>query len=333
MHKHYIDKLICPKCHGNLEWNIQEETEERIVNASIVCTECESKYEVRDEIAVFLTSDLSRNDLWETGESGLEKLFRENPDIYEKLFNMPEDKLNGADYWFKASYYEMKGNYDLSTAMFDKAFNKVYTQDYINGWESQQEYVIKNVDETDKTVVDIASGKGYLVEKILKATNNYVIATDFSPTILKRDKEYFKFKGVYDRVSLIAFDARRTPFKDNSIEVMTSNMGIQNIENPGEVIKEMYRINGGTFMSVMQFIDENDKTHMELFEKYASTAYATKRNATEVFEGEGFKVLVENCFMADIKPTPVGEIIEGAGIDGFPVQDTKVEYAVIVAEK
>lgn len=333
MHKHYIDLIICPKCHGNLQWNIEEETEKRVINANIVCSECKSEYEVRDEIAVFLTPDLVRNDLWEKSESGIEKYFRENPAIYEKLFSTPEDKLNGADYWIKAFYYEMKGKYSLSSEMFQKCASKIYTQDYINGWESQQEYVVKNVQNINKTVVDIASGKGYLVEKLLNETDNYVLATDFSPTILKRDKEYFEDKGIYDRVSLIAFDARRTPFKDNSIEVMTSNIGIQNIENPGDVIKEMNRINSGVFLSIMKFIDEDDKANMEFMKKYGFDAYATRERTTKIFEEAGFKVSVDNSFMADIKPTPEGEILEGQGIDGFPVSDTKAEFAVVVGRK
>lgn len=96
----------------------------------------------------------------------------------------------------------------------------------------------------------------------------YIVATDFRPTILLRNEEYYKFKGLYDRLSLIAFDARMTPFKDSSIETMTSNLGIQNIEQPGEVINEMNRITKGQLMRIMQFINKNDKVHMHLLNKY-----------------------------------------------------------------
>ncbi len=65
MHKHYMDMLICPLCHNELEWHIKEENDDRIINADITCSSCHSEYEVRDEIAVFLTNSLSRNDLWE----------------------------------------------------------------------------------------------------------------------------------------------------------------------------------------------------------------------------------------------------------------------------
>ncbi|WBW97299.1 methyltransferase domain-containing protein [Oceanirhabdus sp. W0125-5] len=333
MHKKHIDMLECPLCHGELIWDIKEESAQRIINAEIICSKCKGDYEVRDEIAVFLTPDLPRNDLWEKGESGLEKYFKENPDIYKEMMTTPEEELNGADYWYKAAYLEMKENYEGSSRMFKNAMEKIYTQEYIDGWKSQREFVIKNIDNDDHTIVDIASGKGYLVEEMIQDTNNYIIATDFSPTILERNREYFKIKGLYDRLSLIAFDARKTPFKNNSIEIMTSNLGIQNVENPGNVIDEMNRITKGKFMSVMQLIEEDDKIHMELMDKYSSTDYATKERAAVTFRRDNWNSEIQNSFIAEIKPTPKGKILEGAQIDGFPIQDTKVEYCVIVASK
>ncbi len=332
MHKQYMDMLICPLCHNQLKWHIREDNQDRIVNADIRCSSCQSEYEVRDEIAVFLTKALSRNDLWEKSESGLEKYLRENPDIYEKLMNTPEEELNGADYCYKASYFEMKRDFTTSSRMFKNAFEKIYTQDYIEGWKSQMDFIVKEI-EDDKPIIDIASGKGYLVEKLLEETKSFIVATDFSPTILARNKEYFKFKGFYDRLSLISFDARKTPFKDNSIITLTSNMGIQNIEQPGEVISEMNRITKKDFMSVMQFIDEGDKVHMDLFNKFGSVAYATRDKASETFKKIGWNVKVCNSYIANIKPTPEGEILKGAGVDRFPIVNTKIEYCVIQASK
>ncbi len=96
----------------------------------------------------------------------------------------------------------------------------------------------------------------------------YIVDTDFSPTILLRNEEYYKFECLYDRLSIITFDARMTPFKYSSIETMTSNLGIQNIEQPGDIINEMNRITKGQLMCIMQFINKNDKVHMHLLNKY-----------------------------------------------------------------
>lgn len=332
MHKSYIDMLICPLCHNQLNWHINDEDNDRIINGYATCSSCQSVYEIRDEIAVFLTNDLSRNDLWEQSESELEKYLNENSEIYDKLMNTPEDKMNGADYWYKATYFELKNDFETSSRMFKNAFKKIYTQDYIDGWESQIDFILNNI-ESNKPIIDIASGKGYLVEKLLKETKNYVVATDFSPTILARNKEYYKNKGLYNRLSLIAFDARRTPFKDNSIETLTSNFGLQNIEQSGEVIKEMKRITKGIFMSTMFFIDKEDNVHIDLFNKYGNAAFITRENAVETFKRAGWNIDIANSFLANIKPTPEGEILKGARIDGFPIVDTKVEFCVIKASK
>jgi len=325
--------LECPVCHGELDWQIAEETEERIVNAKVLCKECDADYEVRDEIAVFLTPDLPRNDLWEKAESGLLKFFDENPEVFNTLMETPEDELNGADYWYKAGYFEMKEQYEISSEMYKTAAPKLYTQEYIDGWDKQMDYVVEAFKGKDSPIVDIACGKGYLLEKLLRETNNLIIGTDFSPTILERNRTYYRFIGLYERLSLVAFDARRTPFKDNAIECMTSNLGLQNIEKPGSVIKEMSRITKGSFVPVMQFIDKNDKTHMELFEEYGVGAYATRENALSVFEESNMSVTIENSYMANVEPTPKGVIIEGVGVDGFPVEKTTYEYCVIVAKK
>lgn len=332
MHKIYIDMLICPLCHSQLNWHINDEDSDRIINGNATCSSCQSVYEIRDEIAVFLNNDLSRNDLWEQSESELEKYLNKNSEICDKLMNTPEDKMNGADYWYKATYFELKNDFETSSRMFKNAFKKIYTQDYIDGCESQIDFILNNI-ESNKPIIDIASGKGYLVEKLLKETKNYVVATDFSPTILSRNKEYYKNKGLYNRLSLIAFDARKTPFKDNSIETLTSNFGLQNIEQSGEVIKEMKRITKGIFMPIMFFIDKKDNIHIDLFNKYGNAAFVTKENAVETFKRAGWNVDIANSFLANIKPTPEGEILKGARIDGFPIVGTKIEFCVIKANK
>jgi uncharacterized protein YbaR (Trm112 family) len=156
MYKQYIEMLVCPICHKELEWHIEKEEHERIIDAKAACSCCGAEYEVRDEIGVFLTGQLSRNDLWNQGESSLEKFFKEKPEVYEKLVNTPEEELNGADYWFKASYFEMKRDFLTSSRMFKQALEKIYTQDYINGWDSQMQYIVDNIN-SHEPIIDIAS--------------------------------------------------------------------------------------------------------------------------------------------------------------------------------
>lgn len=332
MHKFYTELLECPVCHGHLLWEIEEETVDRLVNAKITCSVCKADYEVRDEIAMFLTPDLPRNDLWKQGESELIKYIDDNEEVRKALLETPEDQLNGADYWYKAFYYEFKKDYEKSFEMFQKAKYKIYTREYIDAWEEQMDFVVSEVKKQGKPVIDIASGKCYLVEKFLNELDNYVVATDFSPTILMRNRDYYKSKGLYGKLSLIAFDARRTPFKDSSVHMMTSNIGIPNIENPEELMKELYRICGRTFIPIMMFFKEDDYENLDFMREYGIDAYGTKNSSLKVFNGEPWTCEVSKSSMAKAKPTPSGEIFDGM-IDGVPVNDTVIEFAVITCRK
>lgn len=72
---------------------------------------------------------------------------------------------------------------------------------------------------------------------------------------------------------------------------------------------------------------------MDLFNKFGSVAYATRDKASETFKRTGWNVKVCNSYIANIKPTTEGEILKGAGVDGFPIENTKIEYCVIQASK
>lgn len=328
MHKSIKELLECPSCRGELEWNILKEDKERIIDAEILCKECGAKYEVRDEIAVFLTPDLYRNDLWEKGESQIGKFFKENKDVLENLINTEVDDLNGADLWYLASYYEINEDFDKSIPLFEKAFKKVYAPKFLEAWENSRKYIIDNVKE-DELVVDIASGKGYLIKEMLERIPNKIVATDFSPTILIRNKKYFKKIGLYDNLSLMSFDARRTPFKKESVDLLTSNIGLSNVENSGKLAEEIYRIVKDRTLFYFQFLDESDQKHMDLLKKYGVQDMNVKSLCSKVFDKTKLKYTFENSIVVKIEPTPVGEIVSGAEIDGIPIHPVNCECTIL----
>lgn len=213
--------------------------------------------------------------------------------------------------------------------MYRTALKKIYTTELMEAWDSQQTYVLEQLKGTTAPIIDIASGRAYFVELLLKNLPNDIMATDFSPTVLMRDKQYFQVNGMYDKLSLIAFDARRTPFKDNSVEYMTSNVGINNIENAGNVVEELCRICGKMFTPIMIYINENDTVHMDFMKNMGMESLATEKNALSYFSSQPWNCSVENRIDAHIKPTPKGVILDDLGIDGLPLEDTIEEYCVL----
>jgi len=71
MQTYLLNMLECPACHGALEWHITEYRGDRIEAANALCVTCGAVYPVREGIALFLTPDLPREDLWEQVDSQL----------------------------------------------------------------------------------------------------------------------------------------------------------------------------------------------------------------------------------------------------------------------
>jgi ubiquinone/menaquinone biosynthesis C-methylase UbiE len=61
---------------------------------------------------------------------------------------------------------------------------------------------------------------------------------------------------LYSQLSLLALDARRMPFQEGSVEMLTTNLGLQNIEEPDSLMRELRRVVGGRFLSISHFYSD-----------------------------------------------------------------------------
>jgi uncharacterized protein YbaR (Trm112 family) len=261
MHTYLIDRLECPACHGGLDWNIGERHQDRITAAEATCQACAAIYPVRDGIGLFLTPDLARHDLWEQVDSGLVQHLRAHPELERQLLDPPLDSLAPADQFFRALALEARGNFADARIAEETASRDLYTPEYMACWGREVDYVVEQLSTAEGPIVDLASGRGYLVEKLVRALKRPVVATDFRPAVLRRDRRALESSGLYDRVSLLAFDARRTPFKDGSVAALTTNLGLPNIEEPGGLLKELRRIVADAFLAISHFYPEEDEAN------------------------------------------------------------------------
>ena len=60
--------------------------------------------------------------------------------------------------------------------------------EHLSASASQTDFVIERLSSGTGPVVDLASGAGALVEEIARRLTRPVVATDFSPSILRRDR-------------------------------------------------------------------------------------------------------------------------------------------------
>jgi len=331
MHDYLIEMLECPVCHGELAWLATERRGGRIETAEARCIVCEATYPIREGIGVFLTPDPPRNDLWEQVDSQLLQYLRVHPKVERQLMDVPLETLAPADQFFRALVLEERGDYAQAKAAKDLADTGIYVPEYRACRESQFNYVVERLSTSDGPIVDLASGRGSLVEELAQRLERPIIATDFSPRVLRRDREWFEFLGLYDQISLLAFDARRTPFKDGAVETMTTFAGLLNIEEPGNLLRELRRIVASTFLSISHFFPEDDKANAVKIREVGLSAPSFRPSTLEHFAAAGWHVEVANVCTGKAYPTPTGVVLEGAGIDTLPVAETVLEWCVLVA--
>ncbi len=158
-----------------------------------------------------------------------------------------------------------------------------------------------------------------------------LIASDFSPRVLRQDRRRLIALGLYDRVSLVAFDARRTPFKDGAVETMTTNVGLPNIEEPGSLFFELRRVVSGRFLAISSFCPEDDPVNGPLLISHGLETFLFRGRALAAFAAAGWQVEMAGVCHGSARPTPVSELLDGAGIDGFPAAETTLEWCTLIA--
>lgn len=330
MHSYLIDWLQCPACRGELDWAISAQQNDRIETAKAQCRTCNSRYPVHDGIAIFLADDLTREDLWQEAESGLQKHLRQYPEVEQQLLYSPLEALAPADQFFRALVLEERGHYREAKAAEESARTGLYTAELNRCWDRQVAYVLEALASTVEPVVDLATGRGYLVDRLVTATKAPIVATDFSPQVLRRNRRWLETAGLYQRVSLLAFDARQTPFRDRVVQNMTTNLGLPNIRRPGNLPAELRRIISGQFLAISQFYPEQDG-NAGAIEELGLASYLYRQRAVSLLEEGGFQVRVANLCRAIAQPTPEGEILVGARPDRLPEVATELDWCVLEA--
>jgi len=333
MHTYLIEMLECPVCHGGLKWSITERRGNCIEMAEARCMTCAAVYPVYEGIGVFLTPDLPRDDLWEQMDSHLAKYLREHPEIEHQLLDVPLEALAPADQFFRALILDERGEYAQAKVVAEAARSGVYTLEYLACSDRQIEYALERLAVSDGPIVDLASGMGHLVEQMACRLTQPIVATDFSPHVLRRDRRRLEFLGLNDRVSLLAFDARRTPFKDGAVKTLTTYEGLPNIRDAGNLLRELRRIVSGLFLVITVFFPEDDEANKAAIDKMGLSHILFRRSALECFARAGWQVEVVNSCFGKARPTPTSVVLEGASIDALPVTETMLEWCVILATK
>ena len=331
MHYFLTDMLRCPACRGALSWRIARRDGVRIEEGEAHCAACGAAYPVREGIGVFLTTDLTAHDLWEGSGGRLSGYMRERPEIERRLMGGPPEELDAPDLFYRALALEERGRYAEARAASESAYAALYAAEYRECYSRQLEYAVERLRAGGSgPIVDLASGRGTLAEVLLRGLERPVVATDLSPAVLRRDRAVLESLGLYERASLLAFDARRTPFKDGAVETMSTSLGLGNVEEPDRLLRELRRVVSGSLLVISHFYPEDDGANVgEIHAR--GLPLLLKSAALEALGAAGWDVEVSSLCSGTTRPTGRSALLGGAGIDALPVSEIALEWCTLVA--
>lgn len=171
---------------------------------------------------------------------------------------------------------------------------------------------------TNKTIIDIGFGTGFpllpLAERFGATCRLYGV--DLWETAMNHAKLKAKHRGV-NNITFLNSSADKIDIESTTVDVITSNLGINNFANPGAVISECYRLlkpKGklylstnltGTFDEFYAVFNEvlkqtNNTEALELLQQHIATR-ATIQSTQNLFIKEGFKAdeaVEKSCTMS-----------------------------------
>ncbi|MGB9593313.1 MAG: class I SAM-dependent methyltransferase, partial [Anaerolineae bacterium] len=263
--------------------------------------------------------------------TALGRYLQEHPDVERRLMAAPLGTLAPADRFYRALALEERGDFAQARAIAEAALPYLYTQEYLACHESQKRWVIDYIRHRPGPVVDLASGRGDLVERVARELRRPVVATDFSLRVLRRNRRALQGQDFAEPISLLAMDARRTPFRSGAVSTLTTNLGLPNIEKPGELLAELRRVVSGEFLAITHFYPSDDEANLSVLREFGVAPLLVRESLLGLMGQAGWRVEIANTQTGRALPTPASELLEGARIDALPIAETVLEWCTIRA--
>jgi len=261
-------------------------------------------------------------DAWAEAESGLSAFLREHPDVERALLESPLEQLNGADAYLRASILAERG--DDATEAYRSADEKCYLPEFRAARDEALARVVELVGRGEGVVLDVATGRGVLLERLAASTARPLVATDVSPHVLR---------GTERRVPgprYVVADALTLPFDDGEIATVVTHLGLANVPRGRILLRELRRV-GREFVGTHLFYPADDAENRAAARELGLEELLTREPALEAFAEAGWDVSIESAREVDASPTPTSALVPGVGIDGLPLRDTRVTWCVLRA--
>lgn len=121
------------------------------------------------------------------------------------------------------------------------------------------DFIIDNISTDAKYLLDLATGRGLLMRKLLPVVKNRtIVLSDISTDVLVGTYKLVKSLIGSNLVIPIQSSATLLPFADNTFDAVIS-YGPNNIRPPDEAFRQVYRVlkKGGAFVFSMALVEQN----------------------------------------------------------------------------
>jgi len=192
--------------------------------------------------------------------------------------------------------------------------------------KSSIEYT-KNLLKDEKGIIlGLASGIGSWLNEFIEEYQREILSVDTDPASSDSLSKYLKYKKSENLVTQIIADTKLLPLKSNSIGVITTAAGLQNIDEGEKVLAELRRT-GKKLIGICMFPETDNSGPGPINGK----SLHVKEYFKETLEKTGWKIHFENEIKARVEPSPQSKIL-GGRLYRFPLSPTSSEFAVVVGE-
>jgi SAM-dependent methyltransferase len=268
-------------------------------------------------IPLLIVPGSDAHDLWDEAESGLSRSLRENAELERALLTAPAGELAPADAFLRALVLEEREEADEVEA----AFARLHPPEVLACMAAQITSLSERLGDEPGLVVDLASGRGVLLERLQRSVRGVLVATDISPRVLRRARR----RGI----EAIACDVRKLPFADGSVDCLTTFLGLNNVQHAGELLAELRRV--ARRMLAVHVVYEPGTANDDELEELGLAPLAYRGPLLEALEAAGWTAEIPSSFRATLQPTPVGVLLEGAVIDRLPVEPVESTWLTLDA--
>ena len=96
--------------------------------------------------------------------------------------------------------------------------------------------------ESRSTVLDVATGTGFVAVEFAHKTKGLVVGSDITNEMLGWARKHADKESVDDHTAFVLAEGSKQPFPDRTFDNVVSRLALHHIPDPGPVVKEMARL-------------------------------------------------------------------------------------------